>query len=90
VDKMKIDSVDHVAIQNAQYVAQKRLQQERLEEHYANKNRIQEHHNKKINLDKRMLEAYYAVLDRLQTYNQQKQLERAKAEQGKFLDIEVK
>ena len=52
VDKMKIDSVDHVAIQNAQYVAQKRLQQERLEEHYANKNRIQEHHNKKINLDK--------------------------------------
>ena len=45
---------------------------------------------KKINLDKRMLEAYYAVLDRLQTYNQQKQLERAKAEQGKFLDIEVK
>ena len=37
-----------------------------------------------------MLEAYYAVLDRLQTYNQQKQLERAKAEQGKFLDIEVK
>ena len=44
---MKIDSVDHVAIQNAQYVAQKRLQQERLEEHYANKNRIQEHHNKK-------------------------------------------
>ena len=54
------------------------------------KNRIQEHHNKKINLDKRMLEAYYAVLDRLQTYNQQKQLERANAEQGKFLDIEVK
>ena len=59
---MKIDSVDHVAIQNAQYVAAQKRIQERVEEHYANKNRIQEHHNKKINLDKRMLEAYYACL----------------------------
>ena len=86
----KVDSVDHVAIQNAQYVAQKRLQQEKLQEHYDSKDRIQEHHNKKVNLDQRMLEAYYAVLDRLQTYNQQKQLERTQAEQGRFLDIEVK
>ena len=38
---MKIDSVDYVAIQNAQYVSAQRRIQERVEEHYANKDRIE-------------------------------------------------
>ena len=86
----EINSISNVMIQNQQYVAQKRLEQERLDEHYANKKRIEDHHNKKITLDKLMLEAYWQKLDRLETYNRQKQLEQANAEQGKFLDIEVK
>ena len=91
VDNMsEINSISNVMIQNQQYVAQKRLEQERLDEHYANKKRIEDHHNKKITLDKLMLEAYWQKLDRLETYNRQKQLEQASAEKGKFLDIDVK
>jgi hypothetical protein len=36
-----------------------------------------------------MLEMYYKQLERLVTYNRQKQLEYALAQQGRFLDIEV-
>ena len=37
-----------------------------------------------------MLQKYYEKLDALALYNRQKQLERAQAEQGRFVDIEVK
>ena len=37
-----------------------------------------------------LLKAYYANLERFETYNQQRQIQHAQAEQGKFLDIEVK
>ena len=50
---------------------EKRLQQERLDEYYLNKKRIQEHHNKKIQLDKLMLEKYWEKIAMLQTYNRQ-------------------
>ena len=89
-DMSEINSISNTMMQNQQYVAQKRLEQERLDEHYTNKKRIEEHYNKKITLDKLMLEAYWQKLDRLETYNRQKQLEQASAEQGRFLDIEVK
>ena len=45
-----ISSVNHMP-----FNYEKRLQQERLDEYYLNKKRIQEHHNKKIQLDKLML-----------------------------------
>ena len=44
---------------------EKRLQQERLDEYYLNKKRIQEHHNKKIQLDKLMLEKYWEKIEDL-------------------------
>lgn len=80
-----ISSINHMP-----FNYEKRLQQERLDEYYLNKKRIQEHHNKKIQLDKLMLEKYWEKIAMLQTYNRQKQLVQAQAEQGKFLDIEVK
>ena len=58
-------------------------------EHYVNKQEILEHQNKKIVLTELMLEMYYKQLERLVTYNRQKQLEYALAQQGRFLDIEV-
>ena len=58
-------------------------------EHYVNKQKILEHQNKKIVLTELMLEMYYKQLERLVTYNRQKQLEYALAQQGRFLDIEV-
>ena len=57
--------------------------------YYVEKQRIQEHQNKKIVLTELMLEMYYKRLEQLVTYNRQKQLEYAQAQQGKFLDIEV-
>ena len=53
------------------------------------KQNILEHQNKKIVLTELMLEMYYKRLEQLVTYNRQKQLEYAQAQQGKFLDIEV-
>ena len=58
-------------------------------EHYVSKQNILEHQNKKIVLTELMLEMYYKRLEQLVTYNRQKQLEYAQAQQGKFLDIEV-
>ena len=58
-------------------------------EHYVNKQEILEHQNKKIVLTELMLEMYYKRLEQLVTYNRQKQLEYALAQQGRFLDIEV-
>ena len=58
-------------------------------EHYVNKQKILEHQNKKIVLTELMLEMYYKQLERLVTYNRQKQLEYAQAQQGRFLDIQA-
>ena len=91
VDNMsEINSISNTIMQNQEYVARKRLEQDRLDEHYANKKRVEEHHNKKITLDKLMLEAYWHKLDQLEIYNRQKQLERVQADHGKFVDIQVK
>ena len=37
-----------------------------------------------------MLQKYYERLDALALYNKQKTLERAQAEQGRFVDIEIR
>ena len=65
-------------------------QQERLEEYYNNKKRMEEHHNKRIELTQLMLEKYWEKIALLNTYNRQRQIQQAQAEQGQFLDIEVK
>ena len=66
-----------------------RLVQEKIEEYHLEKIRQQEKVNNKIILDKQLLEAYFEKLDRLATYNAQAQLERAQADMGKIIDIEV-
>ena len=58
-------------------------------EHYVNKQNMLEHQNKKIVLTELMLEMYYKRLEQLTTYNRQKQLEYAQAQQGRFLDIQA-
>ena len=63
---------------------------ERQRQHYEEKRIIQEHHNKKLEINEMLLKAYYANLERFETYNRQRQIQHAQAEQGKFLDIEVK
>ena len=66
------------------------IEQHRLQrEHYEQKQQIQEFHNKKIELNKRVLEAYFEKLDRIAIYNKERQLQSAQAEQGRFLDIKV-
>ena len=52
--------------------------------------RIEEHTNKKIILTDLMLQKYYERLNELALYNRQKQLEKAQAEQGRIIDIEVR
>ena len=69
---------------------EKILQQERLEEYYNNKKRMEEHHNKRIQLTELMLEKYWEKIAMLNTYNRQRQIQQAQADQGQFLDIEVK
>ena len=75
---------------NMPFVAEERMRQEKLEAFNNQKNIVQEHNNKKVVLDKLMLEAYYARLDALSIYTRNAQLQAAQAEQGKLLDIEVR
>ena len=75
---------------NMPFVAEERMRQERLENFHYDQKRIQEHNNKKVVLDKLMLEAYYAKLDALSIYTRKAELQSAQAEQGKFVDFEVK
>mgnify|MGYP005674738121 CR=1 FL=1 len=70
--------------------ADARMAQEKLEAFNNKKNRTQEHYNKKVILDKLMLEAYYARLEALSIYTRNAQVLHARAEIGKLLDIEVK
>jgi hypothetical protein len=70
--------------------ADARMAQEKLEAFNNKKNRTQEHYNKKVILDKLMLEAYYARLEALSIYTRNAQVLHAQAEIGKHLDIEVK
>tara|TARA_Y100000385_G_scaffold271120_1_gene310788 strand:- start:1982 stop:2254 length:273 start_codon:yes stop_codon:yes gene_type:complete len=70
--------------------ADARMAQEKLEAFNNKKNRTQEHYNKKVILDKLMLEAYYARLDALSIYTRNARLLSAQVEQGKYLDIEIK
>ena len=58
-------------------------------EYYVNKQNMLEHQNKKIVLTELMLEMYYKRLEQLTTYNRQKQLEYAQAQQGRFLDVQA-
>lgn len=66
------------------------MRQEKLEAFNNQKNIEQEHNNKKVTLDKLMLEAYYARLDALSIYTRKAELQSAQAEQGKIIDIEIK
>ena len=66
-----------------------RLLQDRIEKHYNEKIEQQERVREKRLLDKRMLQAYYERLDRLATYNAQAQLNRARAELGRLIDITI-
>ena len=75
---------------NMPFRAEERMRQEKLEAFNNQKNIVQEHNNKKVVLDKLMLEAYYARLDVLSIYTRNAQLQAAQAEQGKLLDIEVR
>ena len=70
---------------NDTYIVE-RKRQDRFNE----QKRVKEHNNKKVMIDKLMLKLYYERLDRLATYNKNKQLERAQVEQGRLIDIEVK
>lgn len=71
------------------YKMEARLVQEKIEEYHLAKIRQQEKVHNKIILDKLLLEAYFEKLDRLATYNAKAQLERAQADMGKIIDIEV-
>ena len=64
-------------------------EQQRIESNREAK-RIEEHTNKKIALTDLMLQKYYERLNELALYNRQKQLEKAQAEQGRIIDIEVR
>ena len=64
--------------------------QKRIEQHYIKKEQQQERVEERIMLDKLMLQAYYERLDRLVTYNAQAQLQRARAELGRLIDITIK
>ena len=75
---------------NMPFVAEERMRQERLENFHYDQKRIQEHNNKKVLLDKQMLEAYYEKLDRYALYTRNKELQSALADQGKIIDIEVR
>ena len=75
---------------NMPFVAEERMRQERLENFHYDQKRIQEHNNKKVLLDKLMLEAYYAKLDQLTIYTRNAQLQAAQAEQGLMLDLEIR
>jgi|TARA_A100001388_G_C28329217_1_gene293646 hypothetical protein len=66
-----------------------RLLQDRIEKHHNEKIEQQERVREKRLLDKRMLQAYYERLDRLATYNAQAQLNRARAELGRLIDITI-
>ena len=75
---------------NMPFVAEERMRQQKLENFHYDQKRIQEHNNKKVVLDKLMLEEYYARLDALSIYTRNAQLQAAQAEQGKLLDLEIK
>ena len=64
-------------------------EQQRIEKQREAK-RLEEFNNKKIVLSELMLQKYYERLDALALYNKQKTLERAQAEQGRFVDIEIR
>ena len=64
-------------------------EQQRIERNREAK-RIEEHTNKKIVLTDLMLQKYYEKLNELALYTRQKQLEKAQAEQGRIIDLEVK
>ena len=67
------------------FIEAHRLQREQDEQ----KKQIEEFHNKKIELNKRVLEAYFEKLDRIAIYDRKRQLQSAQADQGRFLDIKV-
>ena len=75
---------------NMPFRAEERMRQEKLEAFNNEKNIVQEHNNKKVVLDKLMLEAYYARLDALSIYTRNAQLQAAQAQQGTQVDIEIK
>ena len=82
-------SVTPIHQANNTYTIEARLLQDRIEKHHNEKIEQQERVREKRLLDKRMLQAYYERLDRLATYNAQAQLNRARAELGRLIDITI-
>ena len=74
---------------NMPYAAEARLRQERIEAFHVSKDLVQERYREKIILDELMLEAYWAKLDQLRTYNQNAQMEKVQAEQGLIIDMKA-
>ena len=72
---------------NMPFRAEERMRQEKLEAFNNQKNIVQEHNNKKVVLDKLMLEAYYARLDALSIYTRNAQIQAAQAQQGTQVEI---
>lgn len=67
------------------YIDQHRLQRE----YYDQKKQVEEFQDKKIELNERVLEAYFEKLDRQAIYNKERQYQSAPADIGRFLDIKV-
>ena len=64
-------------------------EQQRIEKNREAK-RVEDYTIKKIEITDLMLQKYYEKLNELSLYTRQKQLEKAQAEQGRFIDIEVR
>ena len=75
---------------DVEYLNSLRRQEDVRTEKQLEAKRLEEFNNKKIILSELMLQKYYERLDALALYNKQKQLERAQAEQGRFVDIEIR
>ena len=64
-------------------------EQQRIEKNREAK-RVEDYTTKKIEITDLMLQKYYEKLNELSLYTRQKQLEKAQAEQGRIIDIEVR
>ncbi len=80
---MSITPIGNIPVDT--YIDQHRLQRE----YYDQKKQVEEFHNKKIELNERVLEAYFEKLDRQAIYNKERQYQSAPADIGRFLDIKV-
>tara|TARA_B100000085_G_C18415917_1_gene460594 strand:+ start:62 stop:319 length:258 start_codon:yes stop_codon:yes gene_type:complete len=77
-------------IENSQIVSQPYNQAQQAIERHQEIVATRKWQREKVIMTELMLKAYYDKLYDLATYNRQKQLQAAQAEQGRIIDIEVK